>query len=127
MISFKHIKLFLLLGLAPLAASADNSVGTPKAVVDVNNNGAATYNLAIEIPNGGGFHPQIALAYNSQSTSYGHAGYGFNITGISVITSAGRDIYHDGEVKGATYLANSSFYLDGKKRRRGDCPWIAPR
>ncbi len=115
MISFKHIKLFLLLGLAPLAASADNSVGTPKAVVDVNNNGAATYNLAIEIPNGGGFHPQIALAYNSQSTSYGHAGYGFNITGISVITSAGRDIYHDGEVKGATYLANSSFYLDGKK------------
>lgn len=115
MISFKHIKLFLLLGLAPLAASADNSVGTPKAVVDVNNNGAATYNLAIEIPNGGGFHPQIALAYDSQSKGYGHAGYGFNITGISVITSGGRNIYYDGQVKGAEYLANSSFYLDGKR------------
>lgn len=115
MISFKHIKLLLLLGLAPLAASADNFVGTPVAAVDVNSNGAATYNLSVEIPDGGGFHPQIGLAYNSQSAGYGNAGYGFNITGISVITSGGRNIYYDGEVKGAEYLVNSSFYLDGKR------------
>mgnify|MGYP003310106705 CR=1 FL=1 len=115
MISFKHIKLLLLLGLAPLAASADNSVGTPVAAVDVNRNGAATYNLSIEIPDGGGFHPQIGLAYNSQSAGYGNAGYGFNITGISVITSGSRNLYYDGKVKGAEYLANSSYYLDGKR------------
>ena len=115
MISFKQIKLLLLLSLAPLAASADNSVGTPVAAVDVNRNGAATYNLSIEIPDGGGFQPQIGLAYNSQATGYGNAGYGFNITGISVITSGSRNLYYDGKVKGAEYLANSSYYLDGKR------------
>lgn len=115
MISFKHIKLLLLLGLAPLAASASISVGTPKAAADVNSNGAAVYNLSVEIPDGGGFHPQIGLAYNSQSDGYGNAGYGFNITGISVITSGGKNQYHDNQVKGSTFLANSSFSLDGKR------------
>ena len=115
MISFKHIKLFLFLFLIPLKVLADTSVGTPVATVNVTSNGAATYNLSFEIPNGGGFHPQIGLAYSSQSAGYGNAGYGFNITGISVITSGGRNIYYDGQVKGAEYLANSSFYLDGKR------------
>lgn len=115
MIRFKQIKLLLLLSLTPLAASADNSVGTPVAAIDVNRNGAATYNLSIEIPDGGGFQPQIGLAYNSQSAGYGNAGYGFNITGISVITSGSRNLYYDGKVKGAEYLANSSYYLDGKR------------
>lgn len=112
MINLKHIKLLLLLGLAPLAASAGNSVGTPVAAVDVDRNGAATYNLSVEIPNGGGFQPQIGLTYNSQFAGYGNAGYGFNITGISVITSGSRNLYYDGKVKGTDYLANSSFYLD---------------
>lgn len=115
MISFKHIKLLLIFFLIPFKALADNFVGTPQALVDVNNNGAAIYNLSVEIPDGGGFHPQIGLAYNSQSAGYGNAGYGFNITGISVITSGGRNVYYDGQVKGAEYLSNSSFYLDGKR------------
>ena len=115
MISFKHIKLFLFLLLIPFKVLADTSVGSPVAAVDVNSNGAATYNLSFEIPNGGGFHPQIGLAYNSQSEGYGNAGYGFNITGISVITCGGRNQYYDKYVKGSTYFGNSTFSLDGKR------------
>ena len=115
MINLKHIKLLLLLGLAPLAASADNTVGTPDADVEISQNGAATYNLSIEIPDGGGFQPKIGLAYNSQATGYGNAGYGFNITGISVITSGAKDMYRDGEVAGSNGDDKSSFYLDGKR------------
>lgn len=115
MITYKTIKLFLLFLLMPFAVLAQTSVGTPDAGVEITKDGAATYNLSFEIPNGGGFEPKIGLAYSSQSMGYGNAGFGFNITGISAITSGGKDMYRDGQTKGNDGDYASSFYLDGKR------------
>ncbi|MFW5525805.1 MAG: FG-GAP-like repeat-containing protein, partial [Prevotella sp.] len=73
------------------------------------------YNLDFEVPYGGSLTPKIGLSYNSQSSGYGIAGYGFNITGISVITRARHDLFHDGWLQGVTYSANDNLLLDGKR------------
>ena len=89
-------------------------VGTPKGTFSVSSAGAATYNVAIEAPNGGGLEPGIGVAYSSQSGN-GLAGYGFNITGISCITRGNRDLFHDNTISGTTFGLGDVFYLDGKR------------
>ena len=91
------------------------SVGAPITELSVNNLGAAVYNLEIETPNSGELTPHIGLSYNSQFSGYGLAGYGFNITGISVITRGGRDMFHDEQLKGLSYTMSDNFFLDGKR------------
>ena len=102
---------------AVLAAdiSTCRSVGTTKGVLDVSPTGAATYTIPISCPKGyGNMVPNIALAYNSQS-GYGLVGYGCNISGLSVITRGGKDIYHDGVAQGVSYTDEDAFFLDGKR------------
>lgn len=111
----KKTSLILFLIVISLKLVAEVSVGTPKGNLSVNGMGAAVYNMNFEIPNGGGIEPQVGIAYNSQMNCYGAVGYGFDITGISVITSGGKDTLHDSAVKGHDYLADSSFFLDGKR------------
>ena len=90
------------------------SVGTPKGSLSVNKLGATVFNLQIKVPDGGPLTPVIGLSYNSQSAGYGLAGYGFNITGISAITRAGHDLFHDGSRQGVTYGSSDNLLLDGK-------------
>jgi len=71
--------------------------------------------MTFDAPNGGRMTPKIGLAYSSQSSGYGLAGYGIDVTGISVITSGGRDMFHNGKVRGANYDKDSNFYLDSKR------------
>ena len=99
----------------PLTPNVGYSVGTPEGVVSVDNSGAAVYSLKIEVPNGGSLTPQIGLSYNSQSSGYGIAGYGFNMTGFSAITRGGHDLFHDGRLAGVTYTANDNLSIDGKR------------
>ena len=101
--------------LTPPSPNAGYSVGTPEGNVSVSNSGAAVYDLKIKAPNGGALTPQIGLSYNSQFCGYGLAGYGFSITGISVITRGGRDLFHDGRQAGVTYTASDNLFLDGKR------------
>ena len=98
-----------------LPPNTGSPVGTPEGNLSVGNSGAAIYNLKIEVPSGGSLTPQIGLSYNSQSSGYGLAGYGFNITGISAITRGGHDLFHDGRLAGVTYTASDNLFLDGKR------------
>lgn len=91
------------------------AVGSPAGELTVNGTGAAQYQLPIECPNGGNLNPQIALVYNSQSASYGMAGYGFTVTGLSSITRGRKTLFHNNEVKGITYTADDNLFLDGKR------------
>lgn len=91
------------------------SVGTPHGSFSVSNSGSAVYDLKIDVPNGGSFTPQLSISYNSQSGGYGLAGFGFNIAGISAITRGGKDLFHDGQVKGTTYTGGDTYFLDGKR------------
>ena len=95
--------------------NAQNAVGSINGALTVNDMGAAVYSMTFDAPIGGRMTPKIGLAYSSQSSGYGLAGYGIDVTGISVITSGGRDMFHNGKVRGANYDKDSNFYLDGKR------------
>lgn len=90
-------------------------VGTPSGIVSVSATGAATYNLDIQVPDGGGLTPHLSLTYDSQKGGYGLAGYGIGITGLSAITRGGCDLFHDGAQRGVTYTDADNLFLDGKR------------
>jgi putative integrin, alpha subunit len=91
------------------------AVGTPGTSFNVSDMGAAVYNIKIDVPDAGPLTPQISLTYNSQSTGYGLAGYGVNISGISVITRGSKNLFHDGEQRGVVFNASDNLFLDGKR------------
>lgn len=101
--------------LPPVTNASSTPVGTIEGNFDVSQTGAAVYTMAIEAPKGlGNMQPAIGISYNSQAGN-GIAGWGTNITGLSVITRGMKDLYHDGTVKGMTFLADDAYYLDGKR------------
>lgn len=81
----------------------------------VNEMGAATYSLPIEMPASGGFEPHVSIVYNSQSSNCGIFGYGFGISGISVITRTGHNPFTDGVKRGVSYTPSDNYSLDGKR------------
>lgn len=75
--------------------------------------GARTYTVPIATAPGIAFAPQLALYYNSQS-SYGAAGYGWSISGLSAITISNKTEYYNGEAGPADYTDTDAVYaLDG--------------
>lgn len=100
----------------PVNMAATVKVGTPKGEFGVSPLGGAVYSIAIDCPPGvNGMEPKIGLTYNSQG-GYGLAGYGVNISGISVITRGPKDLFHDGVVKRISYAAyGDALFLDGKR------------
>ncbi|MDR1153692.1 MAG: FG-GAP-like repeat-containing protein [Bacteroidales bacterium] len=100
----------------PVSVSTDpEAVGGAGSRFDVSPAGAAVCTIPIEVPPGvGGMQPSIALVYNSQGGN-GVAGWGCSLAGISVITRAPKDIYHDGAAKGLTHNLADAFVLDGQR------------
>ena len=109
------LKEFDELDMAIPVAAGGNVVGSPSVSLNVGSTGASICSFDVEIPNGGSFMPHVGLEYNSQIFDYGLAGYGVNITGLSAITRTGKDVFHDGEVRGLTYSDKDNFLLDGKR------------
>jgi RHS repeat-associated protein len=59
--------------------------------------------------------PALAVGYNSHAGN-GLLGMGWNLGGLSAISRAGKDIYHDGEVSPVENADNQDFYtLDGNR------------
>lgn len=86
-----------------------------KSEMNVNSSGALTYTIPIESLKGiNNFQPNIALAYNSQSSN-GSAGWGWNLVGISVISRGGKDKETDGFTVGPQFDNNDPYYLDGQR------------
>jgi len=86
-----------------------------KGEISVSDVGALNYVLPIEVEKGvNSFQPNISLAYNSQSGN-GMAGWGWNITGLSMITIGGKSKAIDGITIGAQNDGNDPFYLDGQR------------
>lgn len=88
-------------------------VGVIKGIVGTSPNGASTYSIPIECPPGtSGMLPNISLVYNSQGGS-GIAGQGWSISGLSMISRGGADMYHDATVAAVKYSNDDIFLLDG--------------
>jgi RHS repeat-associated protein len=88
---------------------------TIKAEMTVSESGALSYMLPIEIHKGiNDFQPNISLSYNSQSGN-GMAGWGWNITGLSMISRGGKSQDIDGVTVGTQFNDSDPFYLDGQR------------
>lgn len=90
-------------------------VGSTSGSVNANGNGGATYTIPIEVPFGtNGIQPNLSLVYSSQAGD-GIAGFGWNINAFSVISRAGKNVFHDGTAGPVNYRnSNDAFQLDGQ-------------
>ncbi|TLU98952.1 FG-GAP-like repeat-containing protein [Dyadobacter luticola] len=77
--------------------------------------GSATYSVPIAVPPGtNGVVPAISIDYNSGLGS-GPVGNGWNISGLSVISRAGQNIYHDGQVTTLDFSGKDRFVWNGQR------------
>ncbi|OOG39667.1 hypothetical protein B0B52_13570 [Polaromonas sp. A23] len=89
--------------------------GTTPGQFSVNESGAATYSIPIQVPPGvAGMQPQLSLEYNSQSGN-GLLGMGWSLSGLSAITRCPRTMAQDGARGGVNYDMNDRFCLDGQR------------
>lgn len=91
-------------------------VGTVDGAAGTTTSGGSTYTIPIYAPPGtNGIQPAISIVYNSQGGP-GVAGYGWSISGLSVISRTGKNLYHSTEVSSVNYTStNDAFLLDGMK------------
>jgi RHS repeat-associated protein len=90
-------------------------VGEVGGSANVQGSGGSGYSIPIFTPPGtNGLEPTISLMYSSLSGA-GVAGYGWNISGLSVISRSGKNVYNDGIVKPTAYTASDAFLLDGNR------------
>src|SRR5690606_6753627 len=95
--------------------SSSTEVGFTNGVLAVSSTGGATYTVPIAVPPGiNGVEPDISLVYNNQGGN-GLAGWGWNISGVSVITRIAPTEYHDGRVAAVNFDETDRFALDGQR------------
>lgn len=92
--------------------SANGVVGKIADEFNVTPLGQANYNMVIPVPEGtGGVCPKLSISYSSTNGN-GLFGYGFDLSGLSVIARVPSNIYHDGKA-GFVKTAESYFAIDG--------------
>lgn len=90
-------------------------VGTTNGSFNVNPVGGATYTVPLDLPPGvAGMQPSLSLTYNSLGGS-GIAGYGWQLTGISVITRTPQTYFYDSNCEGISLSTSDRFSLDGQR------------
>lgn len=107
--------LILLYTIFSFSQQSSTEVGVTAGQLSVSLTGGAVYDIPIAVPPGiNGIVPQISLSYNSQ-TGNGLAGYGWNITGVSVITRISATKFHDGTIDAVDFDGLDRFSLDGQR------------
>ncbi|WP_168173590.1 FG-GAP-like repeat-containing protein [Polaromonas sp. A23] len=104
------------MALVAQPASAQTTVaGTTPGQFSVNESGAATYSIPIQVPPGvAGMQPRLSLEYNSQGGN-GLLGMGWNLSGLSAITRCPRTMAQDGVRGGVNYDMNDRFCMEGQR------------
>ncbi|OOG37817.1 FG-GAP-like repeat-containing protein [Polaromonas sp. A23] len=100
---------------AGLTLAQTTVAGTTPGQFSVNESGAATYAIPIQVPPGvAGMQPQLSLEYNSHGGN-GLLGIGWNLGGLSAISRCPKTMASD-EVRGSVNLDNNDrFCLDGQR------------
>lgn len=89
--------------------------GSIVADLSVSSTGAANYSVPINVPPGlNGIQPEISLDFDSQSGN-GLAGWGWNVSGISVITRIPSTMFHDNQIDPVDFDLDDRFALDGQR------------
>lgn len=77
--------------------------------------GQACYEIPIPaLPGTGGVVPKLSITYCS-STKNGLLGYGFDLTGLSIISRTGKNLLNDSHVGSITFTSDDRFVLDGAR------------
>ena len=83
--------------------------------LSVSATGGANYTVPIAVPPGlNGVQPEIALTFDSQSGN-GLAGWGWNVSGVSVITRIPSTQFHDDRIDPVDFDLLDRFALDGQR------------
>lgn len=92
-------------------------VGMTPGEVGSNGAGGALYTVPIQIPGGiKELNPNINLSYSSQGVGNGYSGHGWSLTGMSMISRAGKDFFHNGIATPIDHTgSNDAFVLDGQR------------
>ncbi|MBI3562811.1 MAG: hypothetical protein HY080_13955, partial [Gammaproteobacteria bacterium] len=105
----------LSIGVAAQVLAATHDAGTTPGSFDVDQSGAASYSIPIQVPPGiGGVQPSLSLNYSSQGGN-GLLGMGWSLGGLSAITRCPTNLYDDGYIHGVDYSAQDKFCLDGQR------------
>ena len=106
------------------ALDLSKAVGSIPGNFSVNDIGAATYTVPIDIPPGtAGMHPAISLVYNSMAGN-GIMGKGWSISGLSAISRTGKDRFNEGDIRVVDYQ-NDRLILDGQRLILSAGSWFA--
>ena len=98
----------------PISATS-GYVGRTEGELTVTPLGQANYEIPIPaIPGTGGMVPHLSVTYNSSNRS-GLLGYGFDLTGLSVIGRVPQNLALDNRVGEVTFTAADRFALDGAR------------
>jgi RHS repeat-associated protein len=91
------------------------TVGATPATSDVTPNGAASYDIPIQLPKGtAGLTPSLSLRYNSGSGN-GLVGVGWNLTGLGIIARCPKTLAQDGVVRDVELLSTDQYCLNGNR------------
>ncbi|HEU4405315.1 MAG TPA: RHS repeat-associated core domain-containing protein [Polyangiaceae bacterium] len=86
--------------------------GTP-GQFQVDDDGAATYRVPLEVvPGRAGMQPELALAYNSNGGN-GPVGVGFTLSGMSAVRRCPSNELDDGRLRAVRMTRDDRFCLDG--------------
>jgi RHS repeat-associated protein len=98
------------------AAMAGGTVnGSTVGNLSVSPTGGVTYSVPIDVPPGlNGIQPDISLHYDSQSGN-GLAGWGWNVSGVSVITRIPSTKFHDDMIDPVDFDLDDRFSFDGQR------------
>lgn len=100
-----------------LMASTSTGSGISETVgqASVSPTGGAVYNVPIMVPPGiNGIQPDVALTYNSHGGN-GLAGFGWNISGVSVITRIPSTKFHDNNIDPVDFDNLDRYAFDGQR------------
>lgn len=90
-------------------------VGSISGNPEVTATGAAVYNIPIDVFDGyDNLKPNFSVSYNSQSGN-GLLGYGWALSGVSMISRSSKKMYYDGEVSEPLLDNTDNMILDGQR------------
>lgn len=97
------------------SSTPSDGINETAGELSVSLTGGASYNIPISVPPGiNGIEPQVSLSYNSQGGN-GLAGFGWNISGVSVITRIPSTKFHDSNMDGVDFDLQDRFSFDGQR------------
>ncbi len=95
--------------------SSPEFVGKIEDGLTVTPTGQVNYEIPIPVvPGTGGMSPKLSIVYNS-SQKYGLFGYGFDLSGLSIINRTPSNRFNDGKAGVVNFTESDRFSLDGSR------------